>query len=79
MGRTQASRSGAVREPAWLCYLVGVPSSSVMVAVPSGKQDKDAFLPEKSSVKFEEFSKRENCFELAVHSALPVLGHLVCV
>ena len=47
------------REPAWLCDLVGVPSPSVMLAVPSGKQDKDAFLPENSSVKFEEFSERE--------------------
>lgn len=49
--------SGAPGEPAWLCDLVGVPSPSATVAFPSGNQDKDAFLPEKSSVKLRTFQK----------------------
>ena len=70
--------SGAPREPAWLGDLVGVPSPSATVAFPSGNQDKDAFLPEKSSVKLRTFQK-ENCFDFTVHGAFPVPGHLVCV
>ena len=40
-----------------LCDLVGVPSPSATLAFLSGKQDKDTFLPETSSVKLRTFQE----------------------